>query len=93
MLAVAVEAGDPGADTEPVAHAAAAFDRWRGLISARLVADGVTRKKAVDLSALLIAALEGALVLARVGRDVAPLDAVHRQLRRLLEAETPERKR
>ena len=93
VLAVAVEAGDPDAGAEPVAHAAAAFDRWRELISRRLVADGVPRKKAADLSALLIAALEGALVLARAGRDVAPLDAVHRQLRRLLEAETPEGKR
>ena len=93
VLAVAVEAGDPDAGPEPVAHAAAAFDRWRELISQRLLADGVTRTTATDLSALVIAALEGALVLARAGRDVAPLDAVHRQLRRMLEAETPGRKR
>ena len=93
VMAVAVEAGDPDIGTDVVAHAAAAFDRWRDLITQRLVADGLTRKKAADLSALLIAALEGSLVLARAGRDVAPLDAVHRQLRRLLEAETPERKR
>ncbi len=93
MLAVAVEAGDPGSGAEPVAHAAAAFDRWREVISGRLVADGRTRRKAAELSTLVIAALEGALVMARAGRDVGPLDAVHSQLRRLLKAEAPERKR
>ena len=33
------------------------------------------------------AALEGAIVLARAARDVKPLDAVHRLMRELLEAE------
>lgn len=86
VLAVAVEAGDPDTGAEPVEHAAAAFDRWRDLISQRLIADGVARTQAAELAALVIAALEGALVLARAGKDVAPLDAVHRQLRGLLEA-------
>lgn len=88
VLAVAVEAGDPDAGTEPVQHAAAAFDRWRALITERLVADGVARKQARELAALVIAALEGALVLARAAKDVAPLDAVHRQLHALLTAAT-----
>ena len=88
VLAVAVEAGDPGAGTEPVQHAAAAFDRWRDLIADRLVADGVPRTQAGELAALVIAALEGALVLARAGRDVTPLDMVHRQLRGLLTSAT-----
>jgi AcrR family transcriptional regulator len=92
VLAVAVEAGDPDAGTEPVQHAAAAFDRWCDLITARLVSDGVSRSAAIELAALVIAALEGALVLARTGHDVAPLDAVHRQLRGLLKSAT-ERKR
>lgn len=84
VLAVAVEAGDPAAGAEPIDHAAAAFDRWRELITTRLVGDGVPRKRAGELAALVLAALEGALVMARAGRDVAVLDAVHRQLRVLL---------
>lgn len=92
VMAVAVESGDPDAGREPVEHAAAAFDRWRVLISTRLVSDGVTRSKATELATLVIAALEGALVLCRARRDIAPLDAVHRQLRGLLKTAT-ERKR
>lgn len=88
VLAVAVEAGDPDAGVEPVERAAAAFDRWRDLVAGRLVADGVPRKQAGELAALVISALEGALVLARAGKDVAPLDAVHRQLRTLLRSAT-----
>ncbi len=88
VLAVAVEAGDPDAGREPVERAAAAFDRWRDLIAHRLIADGVPRKQSDELAALVIAALEGALVLCRAGRDVAPLDAVHRQLRVLLKTAT-----
>lgn len=89
VLAVAVEAGDPDvANTEAVQHAAAAFDRWKGLIAQRLISDGISRKKAHDLATLVVSALEGALVLARVSRDVAPLDAVRRRLRALLKSET-----
>jgi AcrR family transcriptional regulator len=92
VLAVAVEAGDPEPGADVVAHAGAAFDRWRRLITTRLISDGVSRARARELVTLVIAALEGALVLARAQRDTAPLDAVHRQLRGLLKAAT-ERKR
>lgn len=92
VLAVAVEAGDPDAGAEPVQHAAAAFDRWRELIAVRLVSDGVSRRTATELAALVVAALEGALVMARAGHDVTPLDAVHRQLRGLLKSATERRR-
>lgn len=88
VMAVAVEAGDPDASQEVVDHAAAAFDRWRALIADRLTADGVPRRRATELAALVIAALEGALVLSRTSRDIAPLDMVAKQLRRMFEAET-----
>ncbi|HPX37325.1 MAG TPA: TetR/AcrR family transcriptional regulator [Mycobacterium sp.] len=88
VMAVAVEAGDPDPRTAAaVQHAAAAFDLWSDLIAQRLIADGVSRGKAADLATLVIAALEGALVLARTQRDVAPLDATHRRLRSLLKTE------
>ncbi len=87
VLAVAVEAGEPEAPSQVIDHAAAAFDRWNGLIAQRLVADGIPAKRAKDLAVLMTAALEGAIVLARAARDIAPLDVVHRQLRGLLEAD------
>ena len=89
VMAVAVEAGDPDPRTAAaVQHAADAFDRWNELIAQRLIADGVGRAKAHDLATLVIAGLEGALVLARAAGDVAPLDAVHKRLRSLLKSET-----
>ena len=86
VLAVAVEAGEPDGATPVIDRAGAAFDRWNGLIAQRLIADGMPAKRAKDLAVLMTAALEGAIVLARAARDIAPLDVVHRQLRGLLEA-------
>ena len=86
VLAVAVEAGEPDAPSPVVDRAAAAFERWNGLIARRLVADGMPAKRAKDLAVFVTAALEGAIVLARAARDITPLDVVHRQLRGLLEA-------
>jgi len=86
VLAVAVEAGEPDAPSPVVDRAAAAFERWNGLIAQRLVADGMAAQRAKDLAVFVTAALEGGIVLARAARDIAPLDVVHRQLRGLLEA-------
>ena len=86
VLAVAVEAGEPGAGSPMIDRAAAAFDSWNGLIAARLVADGIPARRAKELAVLTTAALEGGIVLARAARDIGPLDAVHRQLRGLLGA-------
>jgi hypothetical protein len=49
-----------------------------------LIADGIPAEQAGELSVLTTSALEGAIVLARVRRDVAPLDLIHRQLRNSL---------
>jgi AcrR family transcriptional regulator len=90
VVAVSVEAGEEhdGERMAPVAErAAAVFDRWTELITARFIADGIPRQRAGELSVLATSALEGAIVLARVRRDLKPLDVVHRQLRALLLAE------
>ncbi|HTX97201.1 MAG TPA: TetR/AcrR family transcriptional regulator [Mycobacterium sp.] len=91
VVAVSVEAGEQqGERMAPVVErAAAAFDRWTDLIAARFIADGIPRERAQDLAMLATTALEGAIVLARVRRDLGPLDVVHRQLRDLLLAQTP----
>ncbi len=95
VVAVAVEAGDP---TKPEAaapvieRAAAAFSRWTDLIAERLVADGVSAKRAAELAMLITTSIEGAIVVARASRDIKPLELVHGPLRSLLLAETSERK-
>lgn len=96
IAAVSVEAGfDSDADRDRMApvveRAAAVFDRWTGLIAQRFVADGLAADRADELAVFATSALEGALLLARVRRDLAPLDLVHRQLRSLLLADLPDR--
>lgn len=89
IVAVSVEAGEPE-DAERMApvveRAAAVFDRWTDLIAQRFIADGLTRERAGELAVLATTALEGAIVLARVRRDLMPLDVVRRQVRELLSA-------
>lgn len=95
IAAVSVEAGEQQ-DRERMApvteRAAAVFDRWTDLIAGRFIADGIPRERAGELAVLVTSALEGAILLARVRRDPAPLDLVHRQLRSVLLAAAPERK-
>lgn len=85
VVAVSVEDGERMAPV--VDRAASVFERWTDLIAQRFIADGIPPPRAADLSMLATTALEGAIVLARVRRDLAPLDVVHRQLRDLLLAE------
>ncbi|BBX64588.1 transcriptional regulator [Mycobacterium saskatchewanense] len=84
VVAVSVESGDEQ-DRERMApvieRATAVFDRWTSQITQRLVSDGIPTETAAELSMLTTSAIEGAIVLARVRRDVAPLDLIHRQLR------------
>ena len=93
VVAVAVEAGDPTKDenVDVLDRAGAAFARWTDLIAQRLADDGVAADRARELAVFMTSAIEGALVMARATRDVEPLDVTHRQLRTLLQAETPGR--
>ena len=87
VVAVSVEAGEQeNADrmAPVVERAAAVFDRWTDLIAQRFIADGIDRERAGELAVLATTALEGAIVLARVRRDLMPLDVVRRQVRELL---------
>lgn len=71
--------------------ASAAFAEWRKPLVAALESLGVPSARASSLAILMISALEGAIVLARADRDVAPLDAVVEELRPLLDAAVPRR--
>jgi TetR/AcrR family transcriptional repressor of lmrAB and yxaGH operons len=66
-----------------VNRAAEVFRAWRGQLTSVLQEAGIPVEEAGDLSDLLMAACEGAVVLCRAERSLLPLDRVERQLRRL----------
>jgi AcrR family transcriptional regulator len=77
VVAVAAEADAGSTATEA---AAAAFTRWQDLIGRSLLDAGVSRTDARRLATTVVAAIEGAILLCRVRRDIGPLRDVHRAL-------------
>ena len=63
-----------------------AFDGWLQPVAESLVELGVPHERADDLAIVVIAALEGAIILARIRRDLTPFDALTRELGPLLDA-------
>jgi AcrR family transcriptional regulator len=63
-----------------------AFDGWLEPLSESLAELGVPLERSENLAVVIIAALEGAIILARVRRDVAPFDALVSELGPLLDA-------
>ena len=81
IVAVAVESGEGSA----VRHAAAeAFERWQDLCAEALRSRGVPAGRARSLAALMVASVEGAILLSRAKRDTAPLDLVGAELEALV---------
>jgi TetR/AcrR family transcriptional regulator, lmrAB and yxaGH operons repressor len=80
---VATVALDAAAQSEPIRAACAdVYDSWRDIVAQHLRAAGVP--DAEGLATVLVAAVEGALLLARTSRDVTPLHTVGTHLRALL---------
>ena len=70
---------------EPVLDAAArVFEGWIARLSRAMRAEGRSRREADDLSTLIVAGVEGAIVLCRAQRDIEPFDRVSRQLQSML---------
>ena len=92
VVAVSVEAGEAtsGSAWRPVVErAASVFDRWTDLIAQRFIADGIIRASGPATWRCWPPPRSRARsCVARVRRDLTPLDVVHRQLRDLLSAET-----
>jgi AcrR family transcriptional regulator len=63
-----------------------AFDGWQEPLTVALVGLGVPEERAEGLAMVVISALEGAIVLARIRCDLAPLDAVVGELGPFLDA-------
>ncbi|HEX4721824.1 MAG TPA: TetR/AcrR family transcriptional regulator [Pseudonocardiaceae bacterium] len=74
---VATVALDVAADSEPIRTACGqAYGYWGDLLVGRLGAWGVPVERRESLATMVIAALEGALLLARVRQDLTPLSEV-----------------
>jgi TetR/AcrR family transcriptional repressor of lmrAB and yxaGH operons len=85
---VATVALDVAADSELIMVACAdAYRSWTALVTGRLIGWGVPPERAEGLATVAIAAVEGALVLARVRRDPAPLREVADRIGALVAAE------
>ena len=85
VVAVAVESTEDGPDLRD--DVVRAFDRWRQTIAQAFVAAGIEAVRADELAMLVIASFEGAVILSRAYRDLAPLDNLRRELHRLVDAE------
>ena len=66
-----------------------AFDGWQDSLTSALVELGIGPERAPSLALMVITAIEGAIVLARVRRDMAPLDNVVDQLGPVLDRAVP----
>ena len=82
VVAVAVEA-----DVAPGVAAAAteAFERWEALFAQALRKAGIPRARCGPIATLAVAAIEGAVIQARVARTTEPLDAVLREVGALID--------
>ena len=59
-------------------QAGALLDQWRDSVHAALVKYGALQSTAEDDASVLLAALEGALILSRANQSIQPLDTVQR---------------
>jgi len=66
-----------------------AFEGWQEPLAAALRETGVPEGRAAPLAIVVISALEGAIVLARIRQDVAPLDVIVDELAPVLDAAVP----
>ncbi|HSX66376.1 TetR/AcrR family transcriptional regulator [Nocardioides sp.] len=81
---VAAAAVSPEETDDARATAGRSFARWQGQIADALVGRGVRAGLAADQAGLAVAAVEGALIVARAQHSTEPLERVARQLVRLL---------
>jgi AcrR family transcriptional regulator len=82
---VAATADVAGTDPQLRDTVRAGFGSWLAAVRQELRRMGLPAGRAESLAVLMISALEGAIVLARINQDVRPLTTVVRQLRPLLD--------
>jgi TetR/AcrR family transcriptional repressor of lmrAB and yxaGH operons len=65
------------------------YATWRQAFAEKLIEGGLTPRRSHRLAALIISALEGAIVLSRTEHSPAPLEAVAEEIAALLQCTTP----
>lgn len=86
---VATVALEQAHESDPIGEACvSAFAGWRDAIADGLVGAGVKSERAAALAVVVLASIEGALLLARAERDRGPLIVVGAELAALLESAT-----
>jgi AcrR family transcriptional regulator len=76
-----------GGESAANAQLRLALEQWERTVTDELVRMGVPQARARSLAVLMISALEGAIMWARVNRDITPLDTVVTELSPLLRSE------
>ena len=82
IVAVAVETNDEA--PRLARSAAAAFARWQDMLGSVLVRGGLSEERGRRLAAMIIAAVEGAIVICRAQRSTDSLDATAAEIHDLL---------
>jgi AcrR family transcriptional regulator len=85
VVAVAVESAEDGPDLRD--DVVGAFDRWRRTIARGLAAAGIADARADELAMHVVASFEGAVILSRAYRDLAPLENFRCEFHRLVDNE------
>ena len=82
---------DAAGDSEQIREACAqGYASWRALIAEFLTGHGLAADRADTLATVVLAAIEGALLVAKAGHDITPLGAVAEHLRVTIENEIKE---
>jgi TetR/AcrR family transcriptional repressor of lmrAB and yxaGH operons len=85
---LATVALDAAAESEPIREACAdGYAAWHDILTGYLSTQGLPQDRADELGTIVLAAVEGGLLLARTRRDVAPLRAVAAHLHTTLDRE------
>lgn len=84
VMGAAVEAPIDGVAGDVLEAAAQAFDDWESRLVASLESQGRDRESASRLATLVVAGMEGAIVLCRARRSIVPFDRVAAQLEALV---------
>jgi TetR/AcrR family transcriptional repressor of lmrAB and yxaGH operons len=83
---IATVALDAAAGSDQIRTAcASAYGSWRAVLTDFLIRQGIHESRAPGLATTVLAAVEGALLLAKTQRDVSPLRQVAADLRILIE--------
>lgn len=85
---LATVALDAAAASEPIREACVdGYASWHRILAGYLATQGLSEDRADELATIVLAAIEGGLLLARTRRDLAPLHAVAAHLHTTLDRE------